>query len=67
MAEFDRAHFKEFGDSALKFEIVYYVLSPEYVIYRDVHQKILLNIKKRFKEEEISMAFPTRTIYLQNN
>jgi hypothetical protein len=26
---FDRAHFKEYGDSALNFEVVYYVLSPE--------------------------------------
>lgn len=64
MAEFDRAHFKNFGDSALIFEVVYYVLSSEYSDYRDVHQDILLKIKKSFKEEDIEMAFPTQTIYL---
>jgi small-conductance mechanosensitive channel len=27
---FDRAHFATFGDSALNFEVVYYVLDPDY-------------------------------------
>ena len=27
---FDRAHFKEFGDSSYVFEVVYYVLDPDY-------------------------------------
>jgi small-conductance mechanosensitive channel len=27
---FDRAHFKEYGDSALVFEAVYYVLDADY-------------------------------------
>ena len=67
LAEFDRAHFKEFGDSALEFEVAYYVLSSEFMAYRDVHQQILLDIKKRFKEEGISMAFPTRTVHIHNN
>jgi len=66
MAEFDRAHFKEFGDSALEFEVAYYVMSSEFMDYRNVHQEILFEIKTRFGEEGIDMAFPTRTVHLFN-
>ena len=30
---FDRAHFKEFADFSLNFEVVYYVLSQDYNVY----------------------------------
>ncbi|MFH1354408.1 MAG: mechanosensitive ion channel family protein [bacterium] len=62
---FDRVHFIEFGDSALRFEAVYHVKSKEYKTYVDTHQKVLLGIKKRFEEEGIEMAYPTRTVYLK--
>ena len=62
--EFDRVHFNEFGDSALLFEVVYYVKSSDYSKYMDINQKINLKIKDAFRKEEIEMAFPTQTIYL---
>ncbi len=61
---FDRAHFKEYGDSALIFEAVYYVLSPEYNIYMDVQQDINLAIFERFARERIEFAYPTRTLHV---
>ncbi len=67
LTEFDRAHFKEFGDSALEFEVAYYVLSSKFMDYRDTHQKILFDIKERFNNEGIEMAFPTRTVHLSKN
>lgn len=63
---FDRAHFKAYGDSALEFEAVYYVLAPEYATYMDVQQSINLALFRRFEEEGIEFAFPTRTVYLQS-
>lgn len=63
-ARFDRAHFKQYGDSALVFEIVYYVLDAEYNVYMDVHQAINLAIFERFAREGIEFAYPTRTVYL---
>jgi MscS family membrane protein len=30
---FDRAHFKEYADSSLVFEVVYYVLDRDYNLY----------------------------------
>jgi len=61
---FDRAHFKEFGDFSLNFEVVYYVLSPDYVVYMDIQEKINLGIFEAFETEGIGFAFPTRTIHI---
>jgi small-conductance mechanosensitive channel len=63
---FDRAHFKEYGDSSLNFEVVYVVLDPDYNIYMDIQQKINLEIYRRFEEQGIEFAFPTRTLYLNS-
>ncbi len=62
---FDRAHFAEYGDFALMFEVVYYVLSPDYVIYMDVQQGINLGIHRRFEEAGISFAYPTQELILR--
>jgi small-conductance mechanosensitive channel len=61
---FDRAHFQSFGDSALVFESVYYVLSADYNLYMDVQQAINLALMKRFAAEGVRFAFPTRTVYV---
>ncbi len=62
---FDRAHFKEYGDSALRYEIVYYVLDSDYTVYMDIQQAINLDIFRRFGEAGIKFAYPTRTVYVQ--
>jgi small-conductance mechanosensitive channel len=61
---FDRAHFQKYGDSSLLFEVVYYVLSPDYNRYMDIQQAINLEIFERFASEEIEFAYPTRTLFL---
>ncbi|MBD3281621.1 mechanosensitive ion channel [Candidatus Uhrbacteria bacterium] len=61
---FDRAHFFRFDDSALTYEIVYYVESDEYDVYMDVQQAINLGIHEAFLDKGINMAFPTQTIHL---
>lgn len=59
---FDRAHFKEYGDSSLVFEYVYFVLTPDYNAYMDRQQAINLSLFERFSEEGVSFAYPTRTL-----
>ena len=59
----DRVHFVSFGDSALIFELVYYVDSPDYADYLDVQQKFNFDLMARFAEVGISFAYPTQTIY----
>ncbi|MDH3289161.1 MAG: mechanosensitive ion channel family protein [Betaproteobacteria bacterium] len=61
---FDRAHFKEYGDSALVFEVVYYVLTRDYNTFMDVQQAINLAIFARFAREGVDFAYPTRTLYI---
>jgi small-conductance mechanosensitive channel len=62
---FDRAHFFEYGDFALSFEVVYYVLSPDYTIYMDAQQAINLNIHRRFEAAGIAFAYPTQELILR--
>jgi len=63
LATFDRAHWKDYGDSALIFEFVYYVESPDYNTYMDVQQEINQKIFERFAKQKIEFAYPTQTIY----
>jgi small-conductance mechanosensitive channel len=63
-ARFDRAHFKSYGDFSLNFEIVYYVLSPDYTVYMNIQQSINLAIYRAFEDRGLQFAFPTRTVHL---
>jgi small-conductance mechanosensitive channel len=58
---FDRAHFKGYGDSALLFEVVYYVLDPDFNGYMDCQQKINLALLRQFRDRNIGFAYPTTT------
>lgn len=60
----DRAHFSAFGESALTFEVVYFVGSPDYNAYMDAQQAINLGILAELGKAGISFAYPTRTVYL---
>jgi small-conductance mechanosensitive channel len=64
-ARFDRAHFKAFGAFSLDFEIVYYVLDPDYNAYMNVQQAINLALYERFEAAAIEFAFPTQTLILE--
>jgi small-conductance mechanosensitive channel len=64
LVRFDRSHFKRYGDFALTFESVYYVLSPDYNAYMDIQQAVNLRIHERFEQDGISFAYPTQTVIL---
>ena len=64
LAELDRVHFKEIGDFSLNFEIVYYMKVRDYVEYLNTQEKINFAIIEALEREDIEMAFPTQTIYL---
>jgi small-conductance mechanosensitive channel len=63
---FDRVHFKEYGESSLNFEVVYFVKNPDYNLYMDIQQAINLEIFRRFLSEGIEFAYPTRTMFIQS-
>lgn len=62
---FDRCHFARFEDAALVYEIVYWVLSPDYLDYMDTRHAINLAILGRFGEEGARFAFPTRIVRVE--
>ncbi len=61
---FDRAHFKEYGPFGLNFEVVFYVLSPDYNVYMDHQQAINLEIFARFAELGVKFAFLSHKVLL---
>lgn len=60
---FDRAHFSNMGAYSLDFEVVYWVLSREFRVYRDVHQGILYDLFEAFAQQGIDFAYPTSLQY----
>ncbi len=62
-ARLDRVHFVSFGDSALIFEVVYYVNSSDYTEYLNIQQAFNFDLMARFSELGINFAYPTQTIF----
>ena len=62
---FDRCFFMVFGDSALNFEAVYYILVPDFKTYGETHHAVNLEIFRRFGEEGIEFAYPTQKVYFE--
>jgi small-conductance mechanosensitive channel len=48
----------------LVFDVVYYVLTPDYNKYMDIQQEINLVLKEQFEKEKIGFAYPTQTIFV---
>ena len=63
---FDRSHFSSYGDSALNFETVYFVLTPDYLTYMNINEAVNLAILRRFAAEGVAFAYPTRAVVIQN-
>jgi small-conductance mechanosensitive channel len=57
---FDRAHLMKFGAYGLEYEVVYYVLSPDYNVYMDIQQAINLDTMRAFAAAGIEFAFSTQ-------
>ncbi len=64
---FERADFRSFGDSALVFEVIYWTESRDISAHRERQHEINVEIFRRFKQEGLSFAYPTQTLYLKQN
>jgi small-conductance mechanosensitive channel len=62
---FNRVSFKSLSDSALVYEIVYTVNTPDFNVYTATQEKINLEIINQFQKHEINFAYPTQTVLLQ--
>lgn len=61
--EFDRCHFKEYGDYSLNFEVAFYAGTQDYKEYLNILQEVNLKIFEAFNKEGIEFAYPTNVQY----
>ena len=61
---FDRAHLARFGDSALEYEAVYYLMSADFNRYMDTQQAINLGIMRSLKDAGIALALPESIVHV---
>ncbi len=65
-SEFGRCYFKEFADSSLNYEVMYYVNSESYDEFSKIVHKLNLAIFAKFQDEGIEFAYPTQTLLVEN-
>jgi small-conductance mechanosensitive channel len=59
---FDRAHMTGFGDGWIDLECVYYMLVPDYTVYRDTQQKINFALMDALEHLQVALAVPVRAL-----
>ncbi|MBV6417895.1 MAG: hypothetical protein CMLOHMNK_02671 [Steroidobacteraceae bacterium] len=57
---FDRCHLLRFAASSLDFEVVYFVLGPDYLLFADTQHAINLALLEAFAGRGIEFAYPTQ-------
>jgi small-conductance mechanosensitive channel len=60
-----RVHFRDFAAEWLEFEVAYFVLSAEPLVWMDVRHRINVELYRRFEEEDVPFATPAQTIHLK--
>lgn len=61
---FDRSHLQKLGDSAIVFETIYWVTTPDMLAFMDAQQRINLELVKKFAAEGVDFAYPTQTLHI---
>jgi len=62
---FDRCHLDAYAESGLSFELVFFVLSAEYLDYMDALQAVHLGIHRGLEERGVALALPTRRLLIE--
>ncbi len=61
-----RTHSTSLINSSVEYESVYFVESADFNLYMDVRHQVNVALIRRFEEEGIKFAYPTRTIFMDN-
>jgi MscS family membrane protein len=56
---FARAHLAQYQDSGLQYEVVFFITSPDYMIYMDAQQTLLIGLLEALRADGIPLAQPT--------
>ncbi|MDC0672197.1 mechanosensitive ion channel family protein [Nannocystis radixulma] len=60
----ERAALVNLGESAIEYEIVYWVETADYTVYTAIHQQLLFELLREMRELGYEFAFPSRTLYV---
>jgi small-conductance mechanosensitive channel len=63
LARFDRAHLFRFGPSSIDFELVFNVEAPEFAVFMEVRQTIMLDMIRRLAEMGVEFAYPAQVSF----
>ncbi len=63
--KFYLVNFTDFGDSSLNILVYYFAATTDWEEYLNTRQEINLKIMRKLEELGLSIAFPTRTVYLE--
>ena len=61
---FDRAHFRSIAAYSFEIELVYYILSNDYLKYMDTNESVNLSILRMLQSEGVRLAYPSQTVIL---
>jgi small-conductance mechanosensitive channel len=62
---YERANLTNFGNFSIDFEFSYYVESSDIQFHLDTQENILLQLYESFSQENIEFAYPTQTIFVE--
>lgn len=62
----ERVHLVSFGDFSINYEVVYYVQSADFNMYRDLHHAVCLDIFEAFIQAGVEFAYPTQTLFINS-
>jgi small-conductance mechanosensitive channel len=67
LTRFERAHFKGFGTASLDFEVVYWILTPDYNAFMDRQQAVNLGLLRAFEGAGIHLASPAPRVVVETD
>lgn len=67
LTRMDRAHLAKIGEHSVRFELVYYVLDPNYNTHMDIQQAILLDVLEQLRAHDLELAYPTHKLFLKSD
>lgn len=62
-----RVYFDEFNDCSLNIYMSYWVRPVDFWFAKETHQRINLEMMRRFRDAGIEFAFPTQTLYIKKD
>jgi small-conductance mechanosensitive channel len=61
---FDRATLTTLAESSLQYDVVYWVLSPDYGEFAKIHERVLLDLVREMRAAGHAFALPGRSVHI---